>query len=76
MYADGDFAVKLWQGAVTNQLAFINHQYQRNFAEREYLFRIPAKGTYSLGFENYGPHNGRGVMGTDPRSFPAPARCW
>lgn len=69
MYADGDFAVKLWQGAVTNQLAFINYQYQRNFAEREYLFRIPAKGTYSLGFENYGPHNGRGVKGTESTCF-------
>lgn len=68
-YANGDFAVKLWRGSVTNQLAFINYQYQRNFAEREYLFRIPEKGTYTLGFENYGPHNGAGTFGSEATCF-------
>ena len=68
-YANGDFAVKLWQGSVTNQLAFISYQRQRNFAEREYLFRIPEKGKYMLGFENYGRHNGAGTFGNEATCF-------
>ena len=68
-YANGDFAVKLWRGADTNQLAFINYQYQRNFAEREYLFRVPEAGSYTLGFENYGRHNGAGTFDNEATCF-------
>lgn len=58
--ADGDLAVKMWRGDVTNNIAFINYQNQRNFTEREYVIRVSNPGRYVLAFESYGPHAGRG----------------
>lgn len=60
-FADGDLAVSLVRGEVTNRIAFVNYPYQRNFTERTYLFRVPEAGSADLCFENYGPHAGRGT---------------